>query len=62
MKQGKKVDERWVGAATLNSVVGKGLFNMMPFEQKAKGSKAASHLSFLGEDLFRQKKQMVQRP
>lgn len=62
IKQGKKVDVHWVGAATLYSVVGKSLSNTMPFEQTHKGRKEGSHISFLWENLFRQKKQMVQRP
>lgn len=34
---------------------------MMLFEQTTKGSKEVSHISFLGEDLLKQNKQMVQR-
>lgn len=62
IKQGKKVDMPWVGAATLYSMVGKGLSHTMPFEETPKGRKEGSHISFSGENLFRQKKQVVQKP
>lgn len=62
IKQGKKVDVHWVGAATLYSMVGKGLSHTTPFEETPKGRKEGRKpYIFLGEKLFRQKKQVVQK-